>query len=154
VRAGDAYKEAYSWYFRDPKSGLQMISPEFAAAALKDLVGKLGLLEIEWIILGFSQGGFFAPFLKRAGLNVRAIVAVGAGFRREAYEGLAPVRVRALHGAADEVVPLEHARTGFEAIREMGYGVDFKALEGVGHTLNDEGRELVRALIAEEGRRE
>lgn len=33
------FKEAYAWYFRDPQSGKQMISPEFAAEALMNLIG-------------------------------------------------------------------------------------------------------------------
>src|ERR1700733_7310861 len=40
VREGSGYKEAYSWFFRDLRSGHEMISPELAAVALCELIAK------------------------------------------------------------------------------------------------------------------
>jgi phospholipase/carboxylesterase len=148
----DEFREAYAWYFRDPKSGSIMISPDLAAEALARLLAELGLAGLDWILLGFSQGGFFAPHLVRAGVRARTIISVGAAYRRDAYEGLPPLRVHAIHGTSDEIVTPERARSSFEEIRGLGYGATFHALEGVGHTLDDAGRALVRRLIAEETR--
>ena len=114
VKKGDEYKEAYSWYFRDPKTGMQMSSPEFAAAAVVKLVNHLDLNHLTWVVLGFSQGGFFAPHLIRAGLNIKTIIAVGAAFRPEAYQGLKPFRLHAIHGQDDQVVEHEVSKNSFE----------------------------------------
>jgi len=150
VRVGDEFKEAYSWYFRDPTSGKQMISPDFAAQALIQLVRDLGLESLTWTTLGFSQGGFFAPYLLRHGLKVGAMIAVGAAYRPEAYEGLPPVRVYGIHGEADREVPLESAESSFRALERDGYGVSFTRFPGLGHTLHAEGRERVRAILESE----
>jgi len=143
----DHYKEAYAWYFRDPHSGKQMISPDFAAKALIQLIHELKLDSIQWTILGFSQGGFFAPHLIRQGLRAKTIIAAGAAYRAEAYEGLPPTKVYAIHGAKDEVVPLQLSQSSFEVIKKMGYGADYHLIPDLGHTLNDESRKLIRTII-------
>src|SRR4051812_40184877 len=51
---GTRYKEAYAWYFKDPHSNIQMISPEFAADALIKLIEKVELSSLQWTILAFS----------------------------------------------------------------------------------------------------
>jgi predicted esterase len=143
------FKEAYAWYFYDVSSGRAMISPELAASALLGLIKQIGLDRLAWTVLGFSQGGFFAPFLARAGLRMEAIVGVGAAYRAEAYQGLPPLAVYALHGELDAIVPFADARESFRAIQAMGYGKRFCALPGVAHSLDDAGRALARAILAE-----
>lgn len=146
----DRFKEAYSWYFRDFDSGAQMIPPDLSARSLIEFIEKLGLSSLQWTILAFSQGGFFAPFLIRAGLNAKTIVAVGAAYRPEIYEGLSSCQVHGIHGEMDRDVPFERAKSSFEAIKEMGYGAEFHGLPGVGHTLNDSGRAIVRRILTQE----
>ncbi len=150
VKKGNEYREAYSWYFRDPVTGAQMSSPQFAAEALIAMIEKLGLQDKTWIVIGFSQGGFFAPALVQAGLKVKAIIAVGSAYREESYVGLQPVRVHALHGTDDWVVNHDLSRASFDLIQKMGFGHEFHSLVGLGHTLNDEGRALVRKIIQSE----
>ncbi len=150
VKVGDEYKEAYAWYFRDPRTGTQLVAPETAADSLWRLIERLKLSKKLWTILGFSQGGFFAPYLVRHGLNAKTIIAVGSAYRPEAYEGLSPVKVHAIHGEQDEDVPFEVARKSFDGIYDKGYGDSFTALPGVGHRLDDSGRAIIRRLLAEE----
>ena len=69
TKSENEFREGYAWYFRDPVSGKQMISPEFAAKSLVKLIQQVGFGHLEWTILGFSQGGFFAPFVVKAGLS-------------------------------------------------------------------------------------
>ncbi len=148
IKANHHYKEAYAWYFRDPNSGLQIIAPELAAECLLKLVEQLQLQSLSWTILGFSQGGFLAPYLVRLGLNANTIISVGASYRRDAYLGLPSIEVHAIHGELDTDVDFTQAKQAFLEIQDLGYGRDFHALSGVAHTLNPEGRELVRKILA------
>ena len=150
IRKENEFREAYAWYFRDPLSGNQMISPEFAADSLIKLISQLGLTPLRWTILGFSQGGFFAPFLVRAGLNAKRIISVGAAYRPEAYQDLAPVEVHALHGEKDTIVPFETAKSSFKLIQEMGYGKQFYSLPDVAHTVDPSGRDLIREILSQD----
>ncbi|MFM8316421.1 MAG: alpha/beta hydrolase [Deltaproteobacteria bacterium] len=141
------FKEGYAWYFRDPASGKQMISPEFAADALVKLIGQVGLAHLEWTVLGFSQGGFFAPFLVKAGLSCQKIIGVGAAYRVEAYEGLSHLQVFGVHGEKDTIVPFDYAQSSFELLKQRGFGKSFYAIPELGHTLNEAGRKIIREIL-------
>ena len=141
------FREGYAWYFRDPISGNQMISPEFAAQSLVKLIRQLDLGHLEWTVLGFSQGGFFAPFLLRAGLLCRKIIGVGAAYREEAYEGLSHLQVFGIHGEKDTIVPFEQAKASFNNLKDRGFGESFYAIPDLGHTINDSGRKIIRDLL-------
>jgi predicted esterase len=144
------FKEVYSWYFRDPYTGMEMIPPETAVTGLKQLIQKLALQNLRWIVLGFSQGGFLAPHLVRGGLAIDAVIAVGAMVRTDSYLGLKPFPVYAINGESDEVIDCLEAKSSFESLKSLGFEPEFRALKGLGHTLNDEGRGLVREWIARE----
>ena len=149
VKKADGYRKAYAWYFRDPDTGLELVSPEFAADVIMRLINKLGMLDLDWKILGFSQGGFLAPYLVRAGLNAKNIISVGAAYRPDAYAGLPAVKLSAIHGEADDIVSFATAQSSFEKIKEMGYGKEFYPIPKLAHTLNDEGRALLWKLVLE-----
>lgn len=142
------FKEGYAWYFRDPVSGNQMISPEFTAQSLIKLIQQEGLGDLTWTLIGFSQGGFFAPFLVKAGLSCKKIIGVGAAYRLEAYEGLSNLEVHGIHGEKDLIVGFEYAQASFQALKEQGIGKSFFSLPGVAHTLNDSGRKIIRDLLS------
>ena len=148
----EKFREAYAWYFRDSETGEHLMRPEVSARALVKLVGELGLAEKTWIVLGFSQGGFFAPHVVREGLRARALITAGSGFRPEAYQGLPSLRVRSVHGEDDDLVPIEAARASFEKIKALGYGEIFHPMPGVKHGLDDAGRAVVRGWLLEEAR--
>jgi predicted esterase len=141
------YREGYAWYFRDPASGNQMISPQFAAQALIKLIEQVGLGHLEWTILGFSQGGFFAPFLVKEGLSCKKIIGVGAGYRVEAYEGLSNVQIFGIHGEKDKIVPFNQAKASFYSLKEQGLGNSFYAIPDLAHKMNESGRKIIRDLL-------
>jgi predicted esterase len=84
------------------------------------------------------------------GLKSGRMIGVGAGYRSELYHGLSDFKVHAIHGAEDEVILIAQARADFEKITTLRFGYEFHELAGVGHTLNDEGRQLLRGLIERE----
>ncbi len=157
VHQDDQFIDAYAWYFRDSAWGREMISPELAAKALLTLIGKLNLESVQWTILGFSQGGFFAPHLVEAGLKTTAIVGAGAGYRWPSYEALTlgqtplstPIPVYAIHGEKDSVVDYQAAKKEFAVLQEKGFGKKWISLPGVGHTVDEHGRKEIRRLLQE-----
>ncbi len=149
VEKEDGFKEAYSWYFKDPKTGIEMISPEFAAEALLKLILKLKLEALEWTTLGFSQGGFFAPYLIHKGINSKRIISVGAAYQSKSWQGLKNIRIDAIHGEQDEAVPYSIATSSFHELTKLGYTTQFHSISKLGHTLNEDGRKIVRQILSE-----
>jgi|GEM_PF-1839278 len=148
VDRGQGFKGAYAWYFRDLQSGSEMISPEFAAESLLSLMDHLKILDQKWTIVGFSQGGFFAPHLVRAGLKADRLICVGSGFRPDAYKGIALKKVSAIHGSDDPVISARHSKSDYEKLAALEIEGQFVEFPGLGHSMNDESRALLRSWLS------
>ena len=57
------WKQAFAWYFVDFAKQKTIIPPQVAAEAVSHLVHELGLRDRKKVLLGFSQGGFFLPYV-------------------------------------------------------------------------------------------
>jgi predicted esterase len=125
-----------------------MISPEFTTQSLTKLIQQEWLGDLTWTLLGFSQGGFFAPVFVKAGLSCKKIIVVGAAYWLEAYEGLSNLEKHGIHGEKDLIVGFEYSQASFQALKEQGIGKKIFSLPRVGRTLKDSGRKIIRDLLS------
>jgi phospholipase/carboxylesterase len=104
------------------------------------------------IVVGFSQGGAlsFALAVRHASA-VRLAVPVGgwlpSDLRPGAGAAVAPIV--ALHGEADQRVPIDPTREAIGALVAAGAGVELKTFPGVGHSIPPEVRSALFAAILE-----
>ncbi len=130
------FVEAYSWYFRDTDRKLTLVPPSMSARAVVELMAHLGLAETPKVLVGFSQGGYLAPFIASQAKAVRAIVAMGSSFPSDSYKGVHPLPVYALHGAIDEIVPIEKAKREHSEILSKGFTGEFRVIDGLTHKVD------------------
>ncbi len=148
ARLEGKYVEAYSWYFRDIDRKSVLIPPEVAAEALLALMTDLDLVRREVIIAGFSQGGFFAPYMARLLPRVLGIIAVASGFRPDEYVGIAPCPISVLHGSNDKVISVDLMLEGLQSLRDAGFTAgEVTIIDGMGHTMNPASRPAMGSLI-------
>jgi phospholipase/carboxylesterase len=148
VRQGDTWKEAYAWYFADLGANKIYIHPAVSAGAVRGLVERLGLAARPKILVGFSQGGWFLPYLASELKNVERMIMIGAGFRSEDFARLRlRLPVSAIHGDHDEVVPHARSRDEFDRLGEWNTGGAFHLVPGMTHTIDDSGRARLRELL-------
>lgn len=142
------WRQAYAWYFADAKGIL--IHPDVSAGAVSNLVKELGLEDRPKVLLGFSQGGYFLPFVSAKLKNVKKAFAMGAGYRPEDYPEKMSFVVDALHGTADEIISHSHAEETFEKFRTAKNPEgEFYSFPGLTHTMNDDSRALLKRKIDE-----
>lgn len=142
----DHWKHAYAWYFVDLHTKEVYIHPRVAVLAVSDLLKHLGLEDREKILVGFSQGGFFIPFLLHKLHRVQQILTIGCGYRPEDYPVGQIFSLQALHGKNDEVVTYKYAKDSFETLKGHIKG-GFTSIEGMGHSFNDEARDWLKKQI-------
>ncbi len=104
------------------------------------------------IVTGFSQGGSMA--FEMAALHPElfaAAVPVAGALPDELPDHSAPpsVRVRALHGADDAIVPSDWARSTVEHMAEHGWNAQLQIFPEVGHRVPEEVGKAWRDLLAE-----
>jgi len=136
-RVADRYEMGYSWYFFDPKTEVYGVPMEPAIELLTAwLAGieEVGSLPIT--VVGFSQGGYLAPFLGRALDAVDRVVGINCRFRSEVLTDRYAFRLDALAGAEDPVVDPDRARGCHEEIISRGNRGRFVVVPGAAHRLD------------------
>ena len=85
-------------------------------------------------LAGFSMGASGAwDLAARAPGQFAAVVPIAGGGRPETAPQLVNVRLRAVHGAADDVVPVEQSRSMIEVVRSRGGNPGYTEYAGLGH---------------------
>ena len=150
VKSGEAYKEAYAWYFWEAASDRILIHPHVAAKFLCELVDQSGYKETPKVIVGFSQGGFLAPYVLPELRNVKGIVSLGAAYREEAYPATNPFPLVAIHGVKDTIIPIERSEESFRVLLSTGKITgEYHRIEGLDHNINAEASDLLMAKTEE-----
>jgi predicted esterase len=149
VRIEGGFKQTHAWYFADFSKRLTLIPPQISADAVGQLVHKLGLEDRPKILVGFSQGCFFMPFVLPNVKNVRKLIGIAGGYRVNDYPSDLNIPVEGIHGTEDAVVPFEFAKEGFEKLKTKNPSGQLTAIEGLKHTMNDVARKHLRDKIHE-----
>jgi phospholipase/carboxylesterase len=149
------YSDGYSWFeFRrsDPDFSAPGIGraadevADFARAVAKSrpTAGKP-------IVMGFSQGGALSFALAAMHSDVvDATFPIGGWFPPALWPAKKPApsaSIVAFHGTADTTVPVARMRPGAARLAELGFSIDVREFDGVGHTISEpEHRELFDEL--------
>lgn len=127
---------------------------ERAAASIAWLVDA-GLVVGKPVVVGFSQGGFVAYGLALAHPDELSLVVPIGGFFPVEFipEGASPalraLPVRALHGGADDVVPVSASRSVVDVLRARGVDATIQVFPGVPHRVSPEQRARLHDLVVE-----
>ncbi len=147
VRVDGGFKQTHAWYFADFSRKQVLIPPQISASAVSRLVTQMGLQSRPKVLIGFSQGCFFLPFVLPHLQNVKKLIGIAGGYRTADYPETLSVTVDALHGTEDAVVTMEFAREGFEKLAAKNPKGTFHRFEGLKHTMNDEARQVLKKKI-------
>lgn len=144
------WKEAYAWFFADLEKNKIYIHPDVSAKAIARIVNDLGLEDRPKILLGFSQGGYFLPYLAKELKRIERMIMIGSGFRPSDFEKYQiRMPVSALHGDKDDVISPERSRGEFHALGEWNKGGRFHVISGMTHSIDDNGRAKLKEILAE-----
>jgi phospholipase/carboxylesterase len=162
-RHGDLRSIGYAWYVYggDTPAFRETLreSEERVLRLLPDRASAWNLDITRTVLLGFSQGGYFAASLGlRHAERFRGVVIAGGrarpGWAERPVEASPRLPFLFLHGRDDVVVPIDQARESAEEVRRLGYPVRFVETDG-GHFWNEEMtrglRDWLREIPSEDG---
>lgn len=147
VKDGADYKEAYSWYFEDPRKQVSLVPPAFGAELIDKLLANLALSSREMWIVGFSQGGFLMPWLARRLSNLKGLVGIGCDYLAESYQGLSPIPVYAIHGTDDDVISLDSSRKNWQQLKALKFPGEFMEIPSGTHRLEEPYRKALSQIL-------
>ena len=149
-----AYVPGFTWYFYDPAKDEYYIdmrvSLEFLRQLMSSLRQKFGQA-IPMTVIGFSQGGYLAPFAAQCLDRVDHVIGIACEWLpeelRETRGAVFPPKFKMdlVHGAQDDVTLPAKARASYEAMAQAGAQGEYCEIPGVGHRISVEvAREVQR----------
>ena len=139
----------YSWYFYDFKTDEYIIDMETAIQYCIGLIRQLDLDKLPLRIIGFSQGGYLAPFVGLASSNTRQVIGIACRFLEDELSQVPAFQMDAVHGDQDDVIEFGPAQESHHRLIQKGAHGSFITVNNTGHRLTFEVREKVRELLLE-----
>lgn len=139
VRTPNRMVIGYGWYAFDSVTKIFHIPISSAVSFVTSVLAKENILQKVTRIVGFSQGGYLAPYLGLALPNVKQVVGIHCRFREEdLLDQPISFRMDAIHGAGDEIVDPILSQQCHQKLVDRGVKGEFVMISAVGHSLTNE----------------
>jgi predicted esterase len=142
------WRIGFSWYFYDASTDEYFIDMRVGAAFVRGALEALGLGDTPKTLIGFSQGGYLAPFAARELAGVARVIGVAAQFLDEELTGRLGFRCDAVHGLDDDVVAPAGAEAAIRRLAARGEQAEWHPVPGAGHRFTPGMVERVAGLVA------
>lgn len=146
-RTESGYRLGFSWYFWNPITDEYYMDMEIAVGMISELTSRLGISNLPTTLIGFSQGGYLAPFVAQALPQVDQIISLGAEYLVDEITHPAQYRADAVHGALDEVVSAQNSQKSHEQLIHRGAKGEFVLLDQTGHRIDSSMQAEVSKLL-------
>lgn len=151
-----SHRAGFSWYFYNAQKDEYFIDMRVGIQLLAGLLKKLDLDRKPLRVVGFSQGGYLAPFFALTRSRATQVVGVAAEFlpeelREAAHASGAPwpphFRVDTVHGELDDIVPAADAANGHAGLLSLGARGTLIQVPGGTHRISTDVQAAVREAL-------
>lgn len=125
----------FSWYFFDNKTNSFYVDYKFPSSVLEKLYHVVTKVNLPLTIIGYSQGGYLAPFVAERLMSCHKVVVLGASYKYDLLQKKDHYKIYGLHGKEDDKVDPRNASECFEKLEKAQKG-KFELIPRVGHDLN------------------
>jgi predicted esterase len=147
---GKGYTFSHAWDFYDFNTESYYVEPHYAFSYLDEGIKALGLDQLPRRIIGFSQGGWIAPFYGLRHPDVtQQVISIGCNLLEEKFDSLPNFRIDGIHGDIDDVVPIAPFQKAHQRFLDQGGRGEFISVPNHGHSLGASVSIHVRRLIDE-----
>jgi predicted esterase len=146
-RTETGYRLGFSWYFWNPITDEMVTDMDIAVGMMTELISRLGFSQLPTTLIGFSQGGYLAPFLAHALPQVDHIIGLGAEYLVDEIPFPICYRADAIHGAKDEVVSPQNSQKNHAELIKRGAKGEFVLLSETGHRIDASMQTEISRLI-------
>lgn len=136
----------YGWYLFDPATQIYHVPMTIAVNMMHAFMTTVCPSARKVRVLGYSQGGYLAPFVAEALTNIVQVIGINCRFRDEVLTRPLPFRLDAVHGEKDVLVnPTRSMQSHCQILKNGNRGV-FHPVADAGHGINRDIGEAVAAL--------
>ncbi len=133
---GNSIHRVFSWYFFDIEKQAYYIDMQSSISAILNLPEIKKHSQVR--ILGFSQGGFLAPFVAQEISQCKEVLLLNAVLRYDDLAESAHFKIYQYHGVKDEIIPMKRAQLAHQKYLDRGNAGKFYQILGDTHKIDDE----------------
>jgi predicted esterase len=148
-KSKDGWRLGFSWYFYDPITDEYVVDMKTSIGMLGSLIQSKGFATLPKKIVGFSQGGYLAPFLGQRLKNVSQVICIAGQFLDEELSGELPFQMDAIHGELDEICDPAKAESSVHALLARGLRAKYHEVKGGTHRISESVVESLRSVLQE-----
>ncbi len=143
----------FAWYFYDQREDKFLIDYSVPVATLTSFLKEINSHDLPTSIMGYSQGGYLAPFVGLAYGPTKQVMGINCSFRfdliKDQYESI-PFALNQVQGSEDEVIDRELSHKRYEQLNQF-YKIkgSFQWVEEANHWLTPHTRDAAIALFKE-----
>lgn len=136
------WRIGYAWYFYDSFKSQYLITPNAPAKMLAQLVERLAPTS-KVTVVGFSQGGFLAPYLPHYCQQCDQVIMVNAMVRSDMVGPKADVEYHALNANQDPAVDFQKAKEHFDIFSSTSRNCFFHEIATDSHEIVSSHQQLL-----------
>ena len=129
-----------AWYFYNSETSEYLITQDYPTSLIICLLKELKLDQSNITFIGYSQGGYLAPFVAQELSSCKRIITIAACIRHEYLNKALNFKIDCIHGEYDTIVDYKNAKESHTQSLKKSLGGDF-------HTIKNEHHRLTLPLI-------
>ena len=116
IKNENGYNVCYAWYFYDNIKNIYLIDYEYSANLLHNLLVELQLDKKDLIIIGYSQGGYLAPFVAQKCSQAKYIIGLACVLKEDLFASKLTIPFSLVHSKTDKMVSYEGSKKYFDML--------------------------------------
>lgn len=142
----------FCWYFYDRTTKSYFLNQSLAVSWLKEFLASKNISHLPLTIIGFSQGGYLAPLLGHELPQTKLVIGLGCEFRDNLVSDEIKFSLIGLHGAADNIVNVDHSRLEAEKLLAKNLPVTWEMIPDTGHEISGKMGMRVKTILESYGK--
>lgn len=135
----------FAWYFYNPIENKYYIDFQTPVDYIKNVANQFNAIEEKALtIIGYSQGGYLAPFLGSAFENTERVISINASIREDMLPTELTYHLHQIHAEKDEQVDYDLAKKRFDLLKDRTLSSEWISVPKEKHYLSEE---MLAALV-------
>jgi len=138
----------FAWYFYNSAEQKYYIDFKYPCGVLKSLIESIDDNSRPITIIGYSQGGYLAPFLGQAIDKTEKVIGINCNYRADMLDDNFDFDLYSIHGDIDPIVDYENSKQSFESLKDkISTSSEYITVKDGAHSLNEDFIEAIKNLI-------
>ncbi len=134
---GISYK--FAWYFYNTQEQSYYIDFTYPCGVLSSFLDSIDDKKRPITVVGYSQGGYLAPFLGQALERTEKVIGINCNYRADMLKDEFNFDLFSIHGDTDPIVDYENSKSSFTSlIPKISKDSKFISVKDGTHSLSDE----------------